>query len=70
MNQEDIILLGELLYELDLDNDEKYGNLVKKAILVSKQAKVSKDYQEEMDALNNELSSLGKDGEDGKNEES
>lgn len=70
MNQEDIILLGELLYELDLDNDEKYGNLVKKAILVSKQAKASKDYQEEMDKLNNELSSLGKDGEDGKNEES
>lgn len=70
MNQEDIILLGELLYELDLDNDEKYGNLVKKAILVSKQAKASKDYQEEMDKLNNELSSLGKDGEDGKNKES
>ncbi len=70
MNQEDIILLGELLYELDLDNDEKYGNLVKKAILVSKQAKASKDYQEEMDKLNNELSSLGKDGEDGKNEKS
>lgn len=70
MNQEDIILLGELLYELDLDNDEKYGQLVKKAIIVSKQAKASKDYQEEMDALNNELSSLGKDGEDGKNEES
>ena len=70
MNQEDIILLGELLYELDLDNDEKYGNLVKKAILVSKQAKASKDYQEEMDKLNNELSSLGKDGEDGKSEES
>lgn len=70
MNQEDIILLGELLYELDLDNDEKYGQLVKKAIIVSKQAKASKDYQEEMDKLNNELSSLGKDGEDGKNEES
>ena len=70
MNQDDIILLGELLYELDFDNDEKYGQLVKKAIIVSKQAKASKDYQEEMDALNNELSSLGKDGEDGKNEES
>lgn len=70
MNQEDIILLGELLYGLDLDNDEKYGQLVKKAIIVSKQAKASKDYQEEMDALNNELSSLGKDGEDGKNGES
>ena len=70
MNQDDIILLGELLYELDFVIDEKYGQLVKKAIIVSKQAKASKDYQEEMDALNNELSSLGKDGEDGKNEES
>lgn len=70
MNQDDIILLGELLYELDLDNDEKYGQLVKKAIIVSKQAKASKEYQDEMDKLNNELSSLGKDGEDGKNEES
>ncbi len=70
MNQDDIILLGDLLYELDLDNDEKYGQLVKKAILVSKQAKASKEYQQTMDELNNELSSLGKDGEDGKTEES
>lgn len=72
MNQEDIILLGEFLNELSdtWQKDEKYGILIKKAILISKQAKASKDYQEEMDKLNNELSSLGKDGEDGKNEES
>ena len=72
MNQEDIILLGKLLKELDEDEtyDDVYGELIAKAIIVSEQARVSKEYQEKMDELNNELSSLGKDGEDGKNEKS
>ena len=70
MNQDDIILLGELLKELAIEpKDEKYGDLIKKAILVSEQARISKEYQDNMDKLNNELSSIGKDGEDGKNEE-
>ena len=45
--------------------DEK--DLVKKAKIVSKQAKASKEYQELMDKLNTELSDIGKDEKDGKN---
>ena len=65
MNQDDVILLGDFLNELSdtWENDEKYGNLIKKAKLVSEQAKASKDYQELMDKLNTELSELGKDVE-------
>lgn len=72
MNQDDIILLGELLNELGSSWEEHsvYGNLIKKAKLVSEQARASKEYQEKMDELNNELSLVGKDGEDGKNKES
>lgn len=71
MNQDDIILLGEFLKDLsDTWFDEKYTNLLKKVKIVSEQAKASKEYQEKMDELNNELSLVGKDGEDGKNEES
>lgn len=65
MNQDDVILLGDFLKELSdtWENDEKYGNLIKKAKLVSEQAKASKDYQELMDKLNNELSEIGKEVE-------
>lgn len=65
MNQDDVILLGDFLNELSdtWEKDEKYGNLIKKAKLVSEQAKASKDYQELMDKLNTELSELGKDVE-------
>ncbi len=70
MNQDDIILLGDFLEELSDTwdySEEKYGDLVKKAKIVSKQAKASKEYQELMDKLNNELSDIGKDEKDGKN---
>lgn len=67
MNQDDIILLGQLLDELDDATVEHYQELVKKAKIVSKQAKASKEYQELMDKLNNELSDIGKDEKDGKN---
>ena len=62
MNQEDIILLGEFLNDLSdsWSKDEKYGNLIKKAKIVSQQAKASKEYQELMDDLNNQLSDIGK----------
>lgn len=63
MNQDDIILLGELLNELGESWEEhsKYGELIKKAKIVSQQAKASKEYQELMDKLNNQLSDIGKD---------
>ena len=72
MNQEDVILLGELLNEFTEDSaiGKKYKDLIKKAKLVSQQAKASKEYQELMDKLNNQLSDIGKDEEDGKNKES
>ena len=71
MNQDDIILLGEFLEDIDFEPDwvsyDKYKNLVEKAKIVSKQAKASKEYQELMDELNTELSDIGKDEKDGKN---
>lgn len=69
MNQDDIILLGELLDTLDETylKDVKFGDLVKKAKIVSQQAKASKEYQELMDKLNNDLSDIGKDDKDDKN---
>ena len=60
MNQDDVILLGELLDSL-VYYDEKFNELVKKCKLVSEQAKASKEYQELMDKLNNQLSDIGKD---------
>lgn len=68
MNQDDIILLGELLNEFTDDSEiyHKYSNLIKKARIVSQQAKASKEYQELMDKLNNDLSDIGKDDKDGK----
>ena len=68
MNQDDIILLGELLDTLDETylKDVKFGDLVRKAKIVSQQAKASKEYQELMDKLNNDLSYIGKDDKDGK----
>lgn len=68
MNQDDIILLGELLDTLDETylKDVKFGDLVRKAKIVSQQAKASKEYQELMDKLNNDLSGIGKDDKDGK----
>ena len=67
MNQDDIILLGELLDTLDESylKDDKFGNLVKKAKIVSQQAKASKEYQELMDKLNTDLSDIGKDDKNG-----
>lgn len=67
MNQDDIILLGELLDTLDESylKDVKFGNLVKKAKIVSQQAKASKEYQELMDKLNTDLSDIGKDDKNG-----
>ena len=67
MNQDDITLLGQLLDELDDATVKHYQELVKKAKIVSKQAKASKEYQELMDKLNTELSDIGKDEKDGKN---
>ena len=66
MNQDDVILLGELLNELSESWEEhsKYGELIKKCKIVSEQAKASKEYQLLMDKLNNELSELGKDDKD------
>ena len=65
MNQDDVILLGELFNELleSYTFDNKYNDLVKKAKLIAQQAKASKDYQELMDKLNNELSEIGKEVE-------
>ena len=70
MNQDDVILLGELMEVVDeVDNPnwvsyDKYKNLVQKVRLVAQQAKASKDYQELMDKLNNELSEIGKEVEE------
>ena len=65
MNQDDVILLGELFNELleSYTFDNKYSDLIKKVKIVSQQAKASKSYQLTMDALNTELSELGKDVE-------
>ena len=66
MNQDDVILLGELFNELleSYTFDNKYNDLVKKVKLVSQQAKASKDYQNLMDVLNTQLSEIGKDDKD------
>lgn len=66
MNQDDIILLGEFLDEFTEDSAiyKKYSKLIKKAKLVSEQAKASKEYQKLMDKLNNELSDIGKDNKE------
>ena len=65
MNQDDVILLGELFNELleSYTFDNKYNDLVKKVKLIAEQAKASKDYQELMDKLNTELSEIGKEVE-------
>ena len=65
MNQDDVILLGELFNELleSYTFDNKYNDLVKKVKLIAEQAKASKDYQELMDKLNTELSEIGKEAE-------
>lgn len=62
MNQDDIILLGKFLNELSdsWETDKTYGDLIKKAKIVSEQARASKEYQELMDDLNNQLSDIGK----------
>ena len=69
MNQDDIILLGELLNEFSDDSAiyKKYEDLIKKTKIVSAQAKASKEYQDLMDKLNNDLSDIGKDDKNGKN---
>lgn len=66
MNQDDVILLGELFNELleSYTFDNKYSDLVKKVKLVAQQAKASKDYQDLMDVLNTQLSEIGKDDKD------
>ena len=66
MNQDDVILLGELFNDLleSYTFDNKYNDLVKKVKLIAQQAKASKDYQELMDKLNNDLSEIGKDDKD------
>ena len=70
MNQDDVILLGELFNDIDEVDDpkwisyNKYKNLVKKAKLIAQQAKASKDYQNLMDVLNTQLSEIGKDDKD------
>lgn len=71
MNQDDIILLGELLNEFTDDSAiyKKYKDLINKAKIVAHQAKASKDYQELMDKLNNDLSEIGKDDKDAKTKE-
>ena len=64
MNQDDVILLGEFLDDLvEWENVSKYEDLLKKVKLIAEQAKASKDYQELMDKLNNELSEIGKEVE-------
>ena len=66
MNQDDVILLGELINELleSYTFDNKYSDLVKKVKLIAQQAKASKDYQNLMDVLNTQLSEIGKDDKD------
>ena len=65
MNQDDVILLGELFNDLleSYSFDNKYDDLIKKVKLIAEQAKASKDYQELMDKLNTELSEIGKEVE-------
>lgn len=69
MNQDDVILLGDLLREFTEDSAiyKKYKDLIKKCLIVSEQAKASKEYQGLMDKLNTELSELGKDDKNAKN---
>lgn len=71
MNQDDIILLGEILEEFgdNLPLNDAGKDLIKKAKIVAHQAKASKDYQELMDKLNNDLSEIGKDDKDAKTKE-
>lgn len=66
MNQDDVILLGELFNDLleSYTFDNKYNDLVKKVKLIAQQAKASKDYQNLMDVLNTQLSEIGKDDKD------
>ena len=66
MNQDDVILLGELFNDLleSYTFDNKYSDLVKKVKLIAQQAKASKDYQNLMDVLNTQLSEIGKDDKD------
>ena len=65
MNQDDVILLGELFNDLleSYTFDNKYNDLVKKVKLIAEQAKASKDYQDLMDVLNTQLSEIGKEVE-------
>lgn len=65
MNQDDVILLGELFknYLEDANIPDKFEDLIQKVKLIAEQAKASKDYQELMDKLNNELSEIGKEVE-------
>ena len=67
MNQDDVILLGEFINSIqndaDMINSVIYEKLIKKVELIAQQAKASKDYQELMDKLNNELSEIGKEVE-------
>ena len=65
MNQDDVILLGQLFNDLleSYSFDNKYNDLIKKVKLIAEQAKASKDYQELMDKLNTELSEIGKEVE-------
>ena len=71
MNQDDVILLGELFNELleTYTFDNKYNDLVKKVKLIAQQAKASKDYQDLMDVLNTQLSEIGKDDTNDKKKE-
>ena len=67
MNQDDMILLGELMDTLGDHylKDEKFADVIQKTMIISKQAKASKEYQEIMDKLNDELSGIGKDDNNG-----
>ena len=67
MNQDDMILLGELMDSLGDHylKDEKFADVIHKTMVISKQAKASKEYQEVMDKLNDELSDIGKDDSNG-----
>ena len=71
MNQDDVILLGELFNDLleSYTFDNKYNDLVKKVKLIAQQAKASKDYQDLMDVLNTQLSEIGKDDTNDKKKE-
>lgn len=71
MNQDDVILLGELVNDLleSYSFDNRYDDLIKKVKLIAQQAKASKDYQDLMDVLNTQLSEIGKDDTNGKKKE-